>query len=141
MQQLAALVVAHGFDVHIGSRCQAADRERVWTHSLTPYPGTEISMPGCKQLPLNLLFRPSLARASPPFARPSVASFHWYWCSWGSAALGSAPLRPWIPRGLGSVPPPYCPWRWSLGCFIGRLPVAVWWGVASRRPPTQGGVV
>src|SRR3546814_18138051 len=71
MQQLAALVVAHGFDVHIGSRCQAADRERVWTHSLTPYPGTEISMPGCKQLPLNLLFRPSLARASPPLARPS----------------------------------------------------------------------
>src|SRR3546814_8304806 len=79
MQQLAALVVAHGFDVHIGSRCQAADRERVWTHSLTPYPGTEISMPGCKQLPLNLLFRPSLARASPPLARPSVASCHWYW--------------------------------------------------------------
>src|SRR3546814_14487735 len=90
MQQLAALVVAHGFDVHIGSRCQAADRERVWTHSLTPYPGTEISMPGCKQLPLNLLFRPSLARASQPLARPSVASCHWYWCSWGSASLGSA---------------------------------------------------
>src|SRR3546814_10673438 len=74
MQQLAALVVAHGFDVHIGSRCQAADRERVWPHSLTPYPGTEISMPGCKQLPLNLLFRPSLARASPTLARPSVRS-------------------------------------------------------------------
>src|SRR3546814_4745260 len=76
MQQLAALVVAHGFDVHIGSRCQAADRERVWTHSLTPYPGTEISMPGCKQLPLNLLFRPSLARASPPLARPSRSEEH-----------------------------------------------------------------
>lgn len=43
-QQPTSLVVAHGFDVHIGRRRQPADRKRVRTHGLTPYLGTEASM-------------------------------------------------------------------------------------------------